>query len=294
MLFACLAIILSAQTDRALLIAIDSYPSGSGWTKIHAENDISIVLPMLLEKGYKRENIKTLINERATKNAIVHALENICEESTSGDYIYIHFSCHGQQMADDNGDEPDGLDEALIPYDAQRWYKKDVYEGENHLRDDEFEILLNNIRKKIGSKGNVFVVLDACHSGTADRDTDDDAYIRGTTYIFAPGNYKPTAINTNKKPSLRKGKRLSQIAIFSACQPDQINYEYKSVKDNTYYGSLSYAFCEVMNNISEDILINELFNKLKYRMELMFINKLRKQNPYFESTDLNEKIRIAR
>ena len=38
---------------------------------------------------------------------------------------------------DDNGDEEDGLDEALIPYDAQFWYAPGEYEGQNHLRDDE-------------------------------------------------------------------------------------------------------------------------------------------------------------
>ena len=34
-------------------------------------------------------------------------------------------------MEDDNGDEADELDEALIPYDAQSTYQKGIYEGEH-------------------------------------------------------------------------------------------------------------------------------------------------------------------
>lgn len=95
-------------------------------------------------------------------------------------------------MADDNGDETDGLDEALIPYDAPRRYQKGVYVGEKHLRDDELGSLLDDIRKKTGDKGTVTLALDACHSGTADRDKGDDVYVRGTSYVFAPKDFCPT------------------------------------------------------------------------------------------------------
>jgi len=40
-------------------------------------------------------------------------------------------------MEDDNGDEVGGLDESLVPYDAEMHFRKGKYEGENHIRDDE-------------------------------------------------------------------------------------------------------------------------------------------------------------
>lgn len=289
-----IAISSSAQTNKALLIAINSHPAGSGWTKIHAVNDTTIIIPMLIRKGYQRNNIKTLTNNEATKQAIVHELKSIDKHSKPGDCIYIHFSCHGQQMIDDNGDEPDGLDEALIPYDAQRWYEKGIYEGENHLKDDEFEVLLNAIRKKAGMKGNVIVILDACHSGTADRATDDDIYTRGTIYIFGPDSSKPVKRNVHKTMyPLQRGKDMAPITILSACQPDQINYEHKTAQ-GIHYGSLSYAFHEVINSINADISTNGIFEKLKSQMKEMFINKEQKQTPYFESTQKDERFTLAK
>ena len=152
---------LYGQENRALFVAIDNYPPNSGWAKIHATNDRNIIIPMLKKNGYKNENIKILLNENATKAAIIKGLNDLNKRSRKGDFIYIHFSCHGQQMADDNGDEPDGLDEALIPYDAKRRYAKGMYEGNNHLRDDELEYHLEKVRAKIGNTGNLTVVLDA-------------------------------------------------------------------------------------------------------------------------------------
>ena len=60
-----------------------------------------------------------------------------------------------------------GWDEAFIPYDAKRCYKENVYRGENHLLDDELNNHLNAIRKNVGENGIVYVVIDACHAGSA-------------------------------------------------------------------------------------------------------------------------------
>ena len=236
--FVCL--LASAQNSRALVVAIDRYPDNSGWLDIHATNDLKIVLPMLKEQGYKASDITVLVNEKATKRAIVEALTSLQRSTRVGDYVYIHFSCHGQQMVDDNGDEEDGLDEAIIPYDARRRFAKGVYEGKNHLRDDELNIYLTNIRTKAGMQGNVIVVFDACHSGDADRDYSDDVYARGTTYIFTPDNYSPPTFDPSISNDINKNPYLSPIVVLSACKSNQVNYEYKA-DDGLYYGSLRYS-----------------------------------------------------
>ena len=56
-----------------------------------------------------------LKNEKATKENINLSLQKLYEDVKTGDYLFLHFSCHGQQMMDLNGDEEDGLDEALVP-----------------------------------------------------------------------------------------------------------------------------------------------------------------------------------
>ncbi len=273
-----------SQTSRALIVAIEAYPEGSGWSKIHATNDLRLVVPLLTDKGYPTENIVVLTNENATKSSVVRQLEALARYTGRGDHVYIHFSCHGQQMIDDNGDEPDGLDEALVLYDARRRFEAGRYEGENHLRDDEFGKYLDRIRLRAGPQGQVVVVLDACHSGTADRET-RERYVRGTTYIFAPENAEIPEPDPQKvQHTIKIHRKFSPMAVISACKPDALNYEYKDPSDGTYYGSLSYAFCRLVREEGEGLTHTEFFRKLEEQMAHLFSGRKRKQTPFCETT----------
>jgi hypothetical protein len=57
-------------------------------------------------------------------------------------------------------------------------YQKGKYVGENHITDDELNGCLKDIREKVGPKGFVYVVIDACHAGSSYRgDEDEDSII---------------------------------------------------------------------------------------------------------------------
>lgn len=297
LIFALLLCVLHAagQCNRALIIAIGDYPAGSGWARIHAANDIGLVVPMLRSKSFSEKNITVLLNEQATKTAVTGALRLLTETSQRGDHIYIHFSCHGQQMADDNGDEPDGLDEALIPYDARRRYTSGEYEGENHLRDDELGELLAALRRKVAAEGNVIAVLDACHSGTADRDNDAETYVRGTSYIFAPPGYVPSRQTGERVVyDIVSGEGMAPLTVIAACQPDQLNYEYRSSEDGRYYGSLTHALCALMGERNRTMPLTELFSELKKRIAQQHPRRYRIHNPLIESSDEKRAFRIGR
>ena len=112
----------NAQTKLALVIGIGDYPEESGWCKIHGDNDIPIIVEMLEANEFGQNNIQILRNEAATKQNIMMELDLLVNKATPGDVVYIHFSGHGQQITDLDGDEPDGYDEAWIPYDACQTY----------------------------------------------------------------------------------------------------------------------------------------------------------------------------
>lgn len=240
-----------SQQNRALIVAISDYPQESGWNDIHSDNDLNILLP-----EFKRLNfeVNSLTNKQATKQNIKKMLTRLIDKSNIGDNICIHFSCHGQQMEDSDNDESDRLDEALIPYDAHLLYKKGIYEGINHLRDDELNLFLTSIRKKIGTTGYLFVTIDACHSGTASRDEeyveDNDAPIRGTNAIFSSNPFFVASDikHVTKEIIICNDNKLAPICIISACQPYQRNFETKV--SNKYYGTLSYALYEVLSELS--------------------------------------------
>ena len=169
------------QSRYALLIGIGDYPEDSGWNKIHGDNDISIIKPTLIRQGFPEDAIFQLLDSAATKDNILKAFDDLAARLRSGDVAYIHFSGHGQQVSDLNGDEEDGFDEAWIPFDAKKKYEIGVYEGNNHLIDDELNAIFTRLRVRVGAKGKIIVIADACHSGSGSRgQLDDEVFVRGT------------------------------------------------------------------------------------------------------------------
>lgn len=283
-----------AQTNRALVVGISKYPIGSGWEEIHTAGDCRLLQHLLSKHNFQDKNKVLLTDSMATKSNILIRLGQLLHETNSGDYLYVHFSCHGQQMMDSNGDEDDGLDEALIPYDARFWYSPGKYVGKNHLRDDEIGEWLYKLRKKAGEKGNVTLVMDACHSGTANRENEDEDYIRGTSYIFAPEDYIPSP-GKHQELSLRlkKEKNLAPTNVFSACIPEEINYEFYDTINNNYYGLLTYAFCQTVSKTSEKSNMEAFYTELKKTMNQLRKNKKRMQTPYLECSDPKATFRIG-
>lgn len=269
-----------AQQKHALIVAIADYPTESGWSKINSDNDKTLLVPEFQRLEFK---VTTLTNEQATKQGILRSLSQLAKQVHPQDKVCIHFSCHGQQMEDDNKDEPDGLDEALIPFDANLSYQKGVYEGNNHLRDDELDKQLAIIRKKLGEEGSLLVTFDACHSGTADRDEeyveDDDAPIRGTSAVFSSNPFflSPENKKVERHNTLPKERGMSSICIISACQPFQRNFETKV--EGVYYGTLSYALYQTLKEATN-------WNESHYPTIEQYARKLSiRQIPMVESTE---------
>lgn len=221
-LWICLAQSVYA-TKRALVIGIGQQEDHR-WAKINGDKDVAYVMDMLKKAGYG--DIRTLVNQQATKNGIVTAFKKLTESCSAGDMVYIHFSGHGQQVTDVNGDEgeKDKFDEAWIPYDAYIRYSPN-YKGEKHLIDDEVNVLLSGIRRRIGSNGKILVVVDACHSGDSDRGS--GVVVRGTSDRFE--------IPVKKRGSAMKAP--PQWLTLSACTDKQVNYE----MTDRAVGKLTYA-----------------------------------------------------
>jgi len=231
---------LSAQTKRALVIGLGEQQDKS-WGKINGDKDVPYVQAMLERARY--DEITTLVNKQATKAGIADAFRNLAAKCRAGDMVYIQFSGHGQQVTDVDGDEEDGWDEAWIPYDAYFRYNEQKYRGENHLIDDEINVLLTNIKEKIGSTGSMLVVIDACHSAHATSGIDTDGAVRGARDRFV--------IPISEKGHAEKGSE--QWLTLSACK--QSYQQCKELK-TPQVGCLTYALC----NVSEkgDVTYNDL------------------------------------
>ena len=215
-----------SQSKRALVIGLGKQED-TNWGKINGDKDVPYVQKMLKKAGYKE--IRTLMNEQATKAGIVAAFKSLTNRCQRGDVVYIHFSGHGQQGTDVNGDEwPDSLDESWIPYDA--------------------------IRNKVGNNGKILVVVDACHSGDSSRGdgNDEDGVIRGVWNDFV--------IPVKKAKSRKAPERWLTL---SACMDFQLNQEIKSPQ----VGKLTYALYMMAQKRTFDFRDLEAFMD-QYRVRL--------------------------
>lgn len=233
---------MQAQNKIALLVGISDYPEypreDASWSKIHGANDVRLISPLLADQGF---SVTTLINESATHEAILNNFKTLENNVHPGDIVYIHLSGHGQAVEDEDGDEVDGWDEAFIPYNAELNYREDGYHGENHLLDDELNVYINSIRRKVGETGIVYVVIDACHAGSSYRgeEEEDVVFIRGTDIGFSKtGKSYAPRINRNGNIRITSEKNMASIFILESCRAYEVNIEIK--QNDYYYGPLSY------------------------------------------------------
>ena len=283
---------INAQTKRALVIGLGEQQD-KAWNKINGDKDVPLVKGMLKSAGFR--SVTTLVNRQATKNGIVGAFKGMAASCKQGDVVYIHYSGHGQQMTDVHNDEKDGLDECWIPFDAFRKVSK-TYHGEKHLTDDELNVYLNAIRTKIGARGKLLVVIDACHSGDGTRGDDGEEVVRGVgdtlvvdsqnvrglyeTFemiksFFVGDNGKEKCINNKAKPLAERWITIS------ACKSDQVNIEMKKPA----VGKLTYALWTELKNGKK--MNNEEF----MRRIRKFVNRntsSRPQQPEMTGEDINK------
>jgi len=278
------SLLFNAKEKRALLIGISEYPQcqidkDASWNSIHGANDALLIGKTLRAQNFK---VRTILNQEATASNIRKAIKKLASEATTGDLIYIHISSHGQPYEDEDGDENDGWDESIIPYDA---YKKPIsgfYLGDKHIIDDEMEQYLSSIRKKIGPSGFIYVVIDACHAGEFQRtdDEEEDIFMRGTRSGFSLTNklYTPP-INKSSTFKIPSDAAMSDICMIEACRSYQTNCEIK--EDGVYYGPLSFYINRI---ISERDLTADLSWLTELDAQMKSDRRLSSQNIVIENS----------
>ena len=272
-----LAVIPAVGKTRLLTVTVADYAPESGWAHINADNDRELILKQFHDKA----EITSLSESNATYSNILKHVSNLQKTVSKGDTVIVHFSGHGQQIvALNDSAEPDGLDEALIPFDAAK-NKSATYDGCNHLRDNEFGRHLDSLRKAVGPEGFVLAIIDACHSDSMDKDAEDsdDDIVRGTYEIFGLtddefARYRSRYRNQEETP-LDESPDASPIVIVSACSSDQMNHEIKV--DGKGYGSLTYYFIEAIKNAglqNPTAFLDHLYSSMSSDKTLRFHGQL--------------------
>lgn len=146
-------------TRRAVMIGIN-YVGDSPGELSGCWNDVLNMKKYIMDvHGFEEDNIVILMDDgeniEPTAENIINAYKTVVAEAEEGDAIFLHYSGHGTKLADDDeNEEADGYDEALVPRDFQE---------SGMIRDDDLYDLLV---KALPMGVHMVSLMDCCHSGT--------------------------------------------------------------------------------------------------------------------------------
>lgn len=222
------------QPRFALLIGINNYKNPAIRPLKGAENDVAAIGSTLVENfNFKNDkaNIQTLCGEAATREAILqafreHLIKNarLAKQAGKNAIIVFHFSGHGSQFPDQDGDETaDGEDETLLPYDTRT---DDVFD----ILDDEIDDLFAELAEYTS---NAVFILDNCHSGSGTR---GELVARE-----APTDKRSRPVYKRKFTPTQVEDRAQKYVTIAAAAPHQKAYERPAeVNAGTPNGALSF------------------------------------------------------
>ena len=265
-----------ANNSHGLIIAIGNYPQQGGWPTISSLNDVDLMQATLKHLGFEDDNITIVKDAEASQAGIYKAFDRLFARVEAGDVVFIHYSGHGQQVVDDDGDEIDRLDEAIVPYDSPMRFEAGVYEGERLIRDDYLQKITNKIRRKLGANGQVVLILDSCHSGTGTRGL---GKARGTTAIMAPDDFESTSTKDETISFMTTDQQngLAPMASYFGASPRELNFETLDDQQRPV-GSLTLAVSKVLTAMPLPYSFEEVFDRVKSKMRIM----APRQNPQWE------------
>lgn len=243
-------------TRRAVLIGIDDYsasripPQGTvspqrGVRNLEGTvNDVKDIRATLLDRyGFAERDIVTLTDQEATREAIFRVIEqHLVQPARKGDVLLFYYSGHGSQVPNSLSDEPDHLDETIVPADMVR--------GADDIRDKELRPLFNQILDRGAA---LTVILDSCHSGSGARIPFAMTLSRGVQRV-------PVDIRDATSHGPRPEDRGA--LVLAAAQDNDLAWETQG-PDGKAHGAFSLALVYAMRNPTEGESAEETFLRVR-------------------------------
>jgi hypothetical protein len=241
---------------RALLIGINDYEprlsnavTGRHFRNLEgAVNDVELMRDILLSVyKFRDEEIVVLTNQAAGRAAILNAIDNhLIDGAREGDVLFFYFSGHGSQVKNSLSEEPDHLDESIVPADA--------WEGASDIRDKE---LRRRFVPLLDRGARLTVILDSCHSGSGVRGLPRDSIAR----FVLPDTRD--AKDPYRGPTLEDGGAL----ILSAAQDIDNAFE-TSGPEGKRHGVFSWAWARAIRDAAPNEPAIDTFQRAAARMAL--------------------------
>jgi hypothetical protein len=259
---------------RALLIGINNYPKAEQRLE-GCVNDVFLLSSVLQECGFQAEDIRVVLDERATAQGLRDRLRWLLEGTRKGDVRFLFYSGHGAQLPTYGPEgKIDRIDSCLVPFDFD-WSRATA------VTDDD----LVNLYSQLPYDAHFMMVLDCCYAGGLTRggtrsrglDPPDDIRHRLLRWNkdlgmwelreLPPANPDLTDLYTGPSGADRRLGRAMSLrtlpnkeydatraafghkgpylpVVYEACGPQEFSFEYQH--GVVSYGAFSFAVAEVL------------------------------------------------
>lgn len=245
----------------ALLIGINRYPKVIQLRG--CINDIDLMAGILNDNfGFPDKNIQLLKDEQATREGILEAMYGLVERVMENDIVVVHYSGHGSRRRDFEGDEPDGYDETIVPYDSGRAPYPNL-----DITDDEIHAWLLKLTK---NTDYVSLIFDSCHSGSITRDVFGTKirWIEPDLRTAEEMGVKPLEPDITRKSSRDVGPSGwlplgERYVLISGCRDDESANEH-TVRQNgneVDYGALTYFLSQELTKAVSGATYRDVFER---------------------------------
>jgi metacaspase-1 len=284
------------MAKRAICVGINkfaNYPQFALNGCVNDANDMAALCKQVL--GYKASEVTVLTDAKATKAAIMAALTTAVKDAKAGKISSLLFawSSHGTQMTDTSGDEPDGKDEAFVPYDIAE--KAGDWDPAHIISDDEFHDLFSQLPANVLLE----VYLDTCHSGSGLRGAEFGLHAPRARFVAPPsrqGVGKQAAVSGFTLAARAPAKKVSAAAkkaaaaasaadglhhiLWSGCKADQTSAD--AYFSGRYNGAFTYHYIKVLRATNNSLSRAKVITQMRTAMKGQF-----SQTPQLETSATN-------
>ncbi|KAH9003287.1 putative caspase [Lactarius hatsudake] len=219
----------SRCTGRKRAVCIGVNYTGQNSQLDGCVNDAKNVYHFLIDRlGFRARDIIRLTDEARdprnlpTRANILGAMRWLVRGARKHDSLFFHYSGHGAQVRDRNGDEVDGYDEVIFPVD---------YSQTGTIIDDE---LHSNLIKPLPPGCRLTAIIDSCHSGS----------VLDIPFVYhSDGRVKSSSIT---KEFLREKSTPADVICWSGSADSGTAFGEK--EGGIAVGAMSYAFLRVLRN----------------------------------------------
>jgi hypothetical protein len=275
------------MTKRFVVVGINNYtalnPSGKSNLNLCVADATSMADLLVNSFGFDQGESVTLTDQQASSSAITAALKSMIAKSVAGDVACFYYSGHGSRTpaAPDQAD-CDQFYESIVPASGPRITDRDLFKIADSLQP---------------SYVNFTVILDSCHSGGMDQETDsvfkcrsvvetDEFLQRIQDYlrtlipcgILIPEDSGACTNNVQTSGGDIAGRPVitedpdkvlvdqAKTTLIAGCRFDELSWE------TSGHGLLTKAFLEIVNASNFEIGYSDLLDRLRSNVKDDFTN----------------------